>query len=126
VRNLHRILKLLNNVDYVTRPLGEEDQQVALSFPEEEAMQGSNIGQPPSVNPAQKPLNTQAFDNIETGLDLDRRGDMTPPGEPEAEVMSPARKKLKYLDLMNQNQKNKFPEMKPIPTLAGGSRGLRI
>jgi len=102
----------------------EEERMINLSFPEKQAMQGSQLGQPPPPNPASIPLSDNAMGKMATGLE--RPGDMSQPSEPEVAIESPQRKKLRYLDTMQQTQQSKFPELQPVSTLAGGSRGLRI
>ncbi len=124
MENLKRILMKLQDVNYISRPMQQEEEMINLSFPEKQAMQGSNIGQPPPPNPANVPLSAGAMGKMATGLE--RPGDMSQPSEPEAATESPQRKKLRYLDTMQQNQKSKFPELEPVSTLSGGNRGLRI
>jgi hypothetical protein len=124
MENLKRILMKLKDVGYISRPMQQEEEMINMSFPEKQAMQGSPIGQPPPVNPATVPLSAASMGKMATGLE--RPNDMSQPSEPEAAVESPQRKKLRYLDTMQQNQKTNFPELKPIPTLGGGNRGLRI
>jgi hypothetical protein len=124
MENLKRILRKLQDVNYISRPMQQEEEMINLSFPEKQAMQGSPVGQPQPPNPATMPLSDAAMGKMATGLE--RPGDMSQPSEPEAAVESPQRKKLRYLDTMQMNQKSKFPELKPVSTLAGGNRGLRI
>jgi len=124
MENLRRILMKLKDVGYISRPMQQEEEMINLSFPEKQAMQGSPVGQPPLANPAAVPLSPEAMGKMATGME--RPNDMSQPSEPEAATESPQRKKLRYLDTMQQTQKTNFPELKPVSTLAGGNRGLRI
>ena len=59
-------------------------------------------------------------------MNVETAGDRSPLAEPDAAVESPARKKLKYLDTMNQARKLKPSPFKPMNTLAGGEGGTGI
>lgn len=121
MKNLERILHLLKDVNFVTRP---HEPVPELPPGEEEAMGTALPGQ--EMNPQDMPLSAPAIDNMLTSLDTQRQGDATPISEPEQALESPARKRLKYLDTMNQIQKNNYPELKSNPMLGGGKSGLRI
>ena len=115
---LQEILMRMRDVDYVKRPLAEEDLSIAT--PEEEAMGEPMTPPAPPPNPAEVPLKPGAFNGMESVMNLATKGDETPLPEAETQIESPARKKLRYLDTMNQAQKMRSTPLKPLRTLAGG------
>lgn len=126
MEQLQRILRRLKDVNFVTRPRGEEDAQLEQMSQEDEQAMGSPL---PGEEPVPQDVNIrpQAIDTMLADMQAQQQGDMTPASEPEQAQDSPLRKKMKYLDTMHQMRKNKFPEQQANPTaLGGGSGGLRI
>jgi len=95
--------------------MAQEQAQVNAAFPEtpapQQGMAPQGQGDP---NAAVKPA---ALDSMITSLDTQQQGDKTPvENNPE----SPFRKKMRYLDVAGQNQKNNYTNMQKRPILGGG------
>ncbi len=119
---LENVLRKLQDVSFVTRPLDVEDSYLSQS--EEGAMAG--FPTKPAPDMTNKPLNQAAFGGMEDLLNMQTKGDETPLPEPDAAIESPMKKKLKYLDTMRQSQKMRSNPLKPMQTLVGGEGGSGI
>lgn len=118
MEQLRRILEQLKDPRWVMRPMAQEQAQVNAQFPDNPAPKPGQPGIPSqgqgNPNAAIKPA---ALDSMITSLDAQQQGDKTPvENSPE----TPFRKKMRYLDIAGQNQKQNFPNMQKRPVLGGG------
>lgn len=113
MERLQRILSRLQDVNYV-KSIQDTDRE-AVVLPEEQQMQPML----PAKNPADVAIKPEALDSLAGSMYRDQKDNLTP-ADPNTDQESPVRKKLRYLDMMNKNQQQKFPSLRPMQTLAGG------
>jgi len=125
---LQKILRRLRNVDYVTRPRAQEDSQIyqrdLQRKQQEEGAMGGVGGQPPSMSKGVQPApNLKANVLEDMALSMGETPQLqTTPLQPEATQESPYKKRVKFYNSMNKKQDSKYPELKPMSTLAGGGK----